>query len=255
METRQKSKDLEKLKIVPIQEEEQEGKIKRNLHPNLPNVYRGQLITIVAPIRSGKSVTWNNMLLNDNFYNDLFPNDGVTIISNTIASDSTSRFAYQKYKHNCHEIYSDKIIKDLIKRQKAKIENKEEDTGFCLILDDLCGEFSKHGKKGMSAINFATRFRHYVKKPDPCLVVYSTQRYFDLNPVVRNNTTSMLISGNIKNQKELEQISFDMADTFGGQDKFNEMMAEVRKEPYNWLYLRLDKQPPEAYKNFQQRLF
>ena len=81
METRQKSKDLEKLKIVPIQEEEQEGKIKRNLHPNLPNVYRGQLITIVAPIRSGKSVTWNNMLLNDNFYNDLFPNDGVTIIS------------------------------------------------------------------------------------------------------------------------------------------------------------------------------
>ena len=80
-------------------------------------------------------------------------------------------------------------------------------------------------------------------------------KYFDLNPVVRNNTTSMLISGNIKNQKELEQISFDMADTFGGQDKFNEMMAEVRKEPYNWLYLRLDKQPPEAYKNFQQRLF
>jgi hypothetical protein len=255
METRKKSKDLEKLKIVPIQEEEDEGKVKRPIHPNLPNIYKGQLICIVAPIRSGKSVTWNNLLLNDSFYNDLFPNDAVHIVSNTISSDSTSRFAYQKFKNNCHEIYSDKIIRDLIKRQKAKIENKEDDTSFALILDDLLGQFPKNGRKGMEAINFATRFRHYVKKPDPCLVLYSTQRYFDLNPVVRNNCTSMLISGNIKSQKELEQISHDFADTFGGIDKFNEMLSEVRKEPFNWLYLRLDKNPPQAFKNFQQQLF
>ena len=255
METRSKSADIEKLKIVPIQEEEDEGKVKRPLHPHLPNVYKGQLICIVAPIRSGKSVVWNNMLLSDNFYNDLFPQDSVHIISNTIRSDSTARFAYQKYKNNCSDIYSDKIIKDIIKRKKAKIENKEKDTGFCVVLDDLLGQFPKNGRKGMAAINFSTRFRHYVSKPDPCLIIYSTQRYYDLNKVVRNNCTSLLISGNIKSQKELEQITLDFADTFGGVDKFNEMMNEVKKEPYSWLYLRLDKNPPEAYLNFQKRLF
>lgn len=255
METRNQSKELNKLRIVPICEEEQEGKIKRPLHPNLPNIYRGQLICLIAPIRSGKGTLWNNMLLGDNFYNDIFPNDAVTIISNTISSDSTSRFAYQKYKNNCHEIYSDKIIKDLIKRQKAKIENDEEDTSFALILDDLLGQFPRGGRRGMEAINFSTRFRHYVRKPDPCLIIYSTQRYFDLNKICRNNCTSLMISGNIKNQKELEQISADFADTFGGTENFERMMGEVKKEPYGWLYLRLDKNPPEAYKNFTERLF
>ena len=81
----------------------------------------------------------------------------------------------------------------------------------------------------MEAINFSTRFRHYVRKPDPCLIIYSTQRYFDLNKICRNNCTSLMISGNIKNQKELEQISADFADTFGGTENFDRMMGEVKK--------------------------
>lgn len=264
MRTRSKSSDSnenfnensnEKLRIIPIQEEEQERKVKRPLHPNLPNIYKGQLICMAAPIRSGKSTIISNMLLGDNFYNELFPQDSVTIISNTICSDSTSRFAYQKFKNNCHDLYSDKIINDIIKRQKAKIENQEKDTSYAIVLDDLLGQFPKNGRKGMAAINLATRFRHYVRKPDPCLIIYSTQRYYDLHPVVRNNATSLLISGNIKSQKEMELISNDFADTFGGVGKFNEMMNEVRATPYSWLFLRLDKNPPEAYKNFTHRLF
>ena len=34
-----------------------------------------------------------------------------------------------------------------------------------------------------------------------------------------------------------------------------EMIEEIQKEPYTWLYLKLDAQPPEAYKNFTERLF
>ena len=257
METRSKKNDnAEKLKIIPIQEEDQKLDIERPLHPNLPNIYRGQLVCIVAPIRSGKSTIWNNMLLNDNFYNDLFPQDAVTIISNTIRSDSSARFAYQKYKTNCHDIYSDKIIKDLIKRQKAKLENKEKKTGFCLILDDLLGNFPKQGRRGMEAIHFATRFRHFCKRGSPCMVIYSSQNFTDINPIIRNNATAFLISGNIRNAREIETITHTFCDSFGGSENFNKMLTEVRsKGPYHWLHLRLDSCPPQAYIDYQTQLF
>ena len=60
----------------------------------------------------------------------------------------------------------------------------------------------------MEAIAFSSRFRHYVKpnSGDPCLILYSTQRYYDLNRVVRNNATGLLFSGNIKSKKEWENI-------------------------------------------------
>jgi len=248
--------NAENLKIIPIRPEESaRRKDLRELHPNLPDVYKGQLIALVAPIRSSKSTTWNNFLHNENFYKDLF-ND-VFIISNTIATDATSRFSYKQFKNTCFEIYKDSIIDGIVKQQRAKIDNDEEDTSYCLILDDLLGQFPKNGRKGAGAVHFSTRFRHYVKpnSGDPCLVLYSTQRYFDLNRIVRNNATGLLFSGNIKSRKEWESIMDDYADTFGGRAKFEEMIKIVQSEPYTWLYLRLDTQPPQALKNFQEQLF
>jgi len=254
METRSKKEDFSKLKIIPIKDDEdQEGKTrKKELHPNLPDVYQGQLLSLVAPIRSSKSTTWNNLILSDNFFNDMFQD--VHVISNTIASDKTSRFAYKKFRHTCHDLYNDSIIRGIITRQKAKMKNKEEDCSFALILDDLLNQFPKNGKKGMEAIAFASRFRHY-SNGDPCMLLYSTQRYYDLNKIVRNNSTGIMFSGNIKSRKEWEQISDDFADVVGGKEHFDDMIKEVQKEPYQWLYLKLDTTPPRAYKNFTTQLF
>jgi hypothetical protein len=153
MNTRATNREMDNLKIVPIKEDEENKKVrKKELHPNLPDIYKGQLLSLVAPIRSSKSTTWNNLLLSDNFFNDMF--NEVHIISNTIASDKTSRFAYKKYRHTCHDIYNDGIVKGIINRQKTKMKNKEEDCSFALILDDLLNQFSKNGKKGMEAISF-----------------------------------------------------------------------------------------------------
>ena len=246
----------EKLQIIPIRPEEgARRKDLRELHPNLPDVYSGQLIALVAPIRSSKSTTWNNFLHNENFYKDLF-ND-VFIISNTIATDATSRFSYKQFKNTCYEIYNDSIINGIVKQQRAKIDNDEEDTSYALILDDLLGQFPKNGRKGAAAIHFSTRFRHYVKpnSGDPCLVLYSTQRYFDLSRIVRNNATGLLFSGNIKSRKEWESIMDDYADTFGGRQRFEEMIKRVQEVPYTWLYLRLDTKPPQALMNFQEQLY
>ena len=34
-----------------------------------------------------------------------------------------------------------------------------------------------------------------------------------------------------------------------------QMIKEVQSEPYTWLYLKLDTNPPTAYKNFTHQLF
>jgi len=105
----------------------------------------------------------NNLLLNPNFYADCFQD--VFIISNTIFNDATSRFASDKWKNTCYEMYDDKIIDDIINTQKRK-KNGEGDTSYCVIYDDICGDLNKHGRKGGKAIYFGTRFRHSVKKGD-----------------------------------------------------------------------------------------
>ena len=135
------------------------------------------------------------------------------------------------------------------------MDNDTPDTSYALIMDDLLGEFSKTGKRGRMAINFATRFRHYVKRGDPCMICYSTQRYGDLDPTVRSNATGLLFSGHIKNHKDWDRIAEDFADTYGGREHFMSMVARVQAVPYAFLYLKLDTQPPEAFLNFSEQLY
>jgi hypothetical protein len=240
------------LTILPIQPPESEMKQRKKLHPNLPDIYKGQLIVCAAPIRSGKSVLWNNMILNPNFYCDCFQD--VHIISNTIFNDSSSRFSAEKYKHTCYEMYSDDVITNIVKKQREK-KSGDGDSSFALILDDICGDLNKHGRKGGKAIHFATRFRHAVNKGDPVLYMINNQKYNDISTIIRNNMTGLFLSGNTKSNKELQTIKEDIADTFGGNAAFDSYMEEARKTPFSWLYFRLDSTPPEVYLNFKDKLY
>jgi len=240
------------LTILPIQPEDSEKRVKKKIHPNLPDIYKGQLLVVASPIRSGKSVLWNNMVLNPNFYDGCFQD--VHIISNTIFNCSTSRFAAEKYKHTCYEMYNDEIINNIVKDQRNK-KKGEGDSSFALILDDICGDLNKHGRKGGKAIHFATRFRHAVNKGDACLYMINNQKYNDISTIIRNNMTGLLLSGNIKSNKELTSIKEDIADTFGGSAKFDEYYERAKEKPYQWLYFRLDSTPPEVYLNFKEKLF
>ena len=238
------------LTILPVTPEVNSKKNKRPLHPNLPDVYKGQLIPIIGGLRSGKSVLVQNMLMNKNFYEDLF--DTNCIISPTIHNCSTSRFAREKYKDTCFDKYDDKIIEDLVKNQKRKKKLEGEDTSYCIIIDDCYNEFNKHGKKGGAILNIASRFRHYVNAGDPVMMLYSTQKYLDLVPMIRANATGLMISGMIKNKKELDTLRYDLDDTVGGQ--FDEFMQRAREQPYSWLYFRMDSVTPEVYLNFKEQL-
>lgn len=246
------------LDILPVKPVETETRKRRQLHYNIPDPYKGQLLVIAAPIRSGKGVLWNNFLLNPNFYADLFQD--VTIISPTIFNDATARFAAEKWKHTCFCEYKDSIIKNLWKNQEDKkkaSETDDTDTGYCLIGDDLVGILNNHmsARKGGEFISFATRFRHMVRKGDPCMIIYSGQKYNNTSSVLRSNMTGLLLSGNMKSQKEIESIKDDIGDTFGGYDAIDEYLERARQKPFSWLYFRLDSTPPEVYLDFKERLF
>jgi len=239
------------LTILPILPEENESKDKTEIHPNLPDIYKGQLISLVGGVRMGKGTLWNGFLHNPNFYENLF--SSVSVISPTIWNDSTSRFTAKKYKETCYDTYEDKIIEDLIKSQEDKKKIDGADTSYCLIVDDCYGEFNRHGRKGGAVLRLASRFRHFVRKGDACMYLYSTQKYLDLLPLLRANSTGYLISGMISNRKELEAIKYDLDDSFGG--RFDELMEHARGEPYQWVYFRLDSTPPQAFLNFTEQIY
>ena len=92
------------------------------------------------------------------------------IVSNTIDNCKTSR--HLKKSFECHNIYNDKIIYNLIEEQeKAGVENEEGEKdkrkSVALIFDDILGSI----KRESIANYLATRFRHYNIQ----LLIYSSQ--------------------------------------------------------------------------------
>tara|TARA_Y100001963_G_scaffold157069_1_gene252258 strand:- start:781 stop:1620 length:840 start_codon:yes stop_codon:yes gene_type:complete len=243
---------LNPLKILPINPEKTNRKKIKKLHPNLPSPY-GLFIMIIAPIKCGKSVTISNLCLNDNFYNDIFRD--IHICSNTISHDSSSRFLYDKYKNTCYDTYDDGIIKTFLKTQKNRMDNGDSDTSFAWVFDDILGSISK-GRKGGEANFFATRFRHFANRGDPTMMIFSTQKYLSINSIIRNQANVILISGRIGSAREIQAIEQDYADIVGGAANFRKMLSEVRKHPYSWLVIRLDKgSGVEAWLNFDKKLY
>ncbi len=243
--------------ILPIKPMESEGEA-REIHYNLPNVNTGSLIVLVGPVKSGKGTLWNNLLHNDSMYGDDFF-DMVTIMSNTIKHDQTSRFSYEKWKDSCYSFYSDAVMEALIEIQEAKLKIKEADTSYAIIIDDMHGGFSKNsgGKERRAFPNFCTRFRHFARRgKDPCMVLVSTQRIMDLDCAVRTCATNVCLSSGIKSAKELDRIMDIWADSYGGKKSFLNLWKQVQDNgPYSWLHLYLDRTPCEAYINFSTRIY
>ena len=78
------------LNIYQVMPEEEEENVKRELHENLPNIYKAQALLLVSPLRGGKSSLICNLMEREEMFKDLFAN--VDIISPTVAQDSTWRF-------------------------------------------------------------------------------------------------------------------------------------------------------------------
>jgi len=245
---------MDDLDIKPIKNPNGDSVQRKLVNDVLPDIYKGAMVCIVGGPKSGKGTTIQNLIHRESMYKDLFSD--VYIISPTIYTDQTAHYSRVKYENTCYDQYNDGIIAGIIQNQKDKISKPEVDTSYAIILDDLCGQFSKNGgKKGQAAIHLCSRWRHYVRPHsyDPSLILYSTQRYFDLNKIVRCCATHLMFSGGIKNSKEWLNIMEDYADLYGGEGHFQSMIDRVQETPYSWLYLNIE--DGVAYKNFTEQLY
>ena len=209
------------------------------LHPNLPKP--PTLLTMISPVKTGKSTIVSNLFLNENFYGqDYF--DEVHIISNTIYNDVTSRFLLKSCE--CYDHYEDSIIEGIVERQK-KYE-KQDQPHLAVALDDCLGSIRRE-----ATINhLASRFRHYNIK----LLLISSQNFRNVSPVIRSNSTAVIVGSPFPNSKELGKIAEEYGDMFGGEKKFLQLYRYATPKRYDFLYLDLSENPPHAYHKFSKKI-
>ena len=156
------------------------------------------LIVLQAPVASGKTTTFVNLLYDDNFYREMF--DSVVIFSPTIHNDLTWKVALDD---DTVTIYSgeeleniDDTMEHLYKIQLDRVREAEEAGNspphMLMIIDDCLGLLGKKFNR------LVTRHRH------PRLsIMVSTQNFRALNLQVRQNSSHYMIY-RTNNNKELE---------------------------------------------------
>ena len=212
-------------------------KQRKAVHPNLPEL--PCIMCLVMPTKSGKSTILSNMLLREDFYKDV--HDNVTIFSNTIEQDVTSRFLCKA--HDTYTGYDDNVLSGIISQQKSF---KDEDRPFIgLVFDDILGSV----KRNSYLNHLVTRSRHY----GVGMLAVSVQSFKAVGPTIRNNVNAF-ICGNLQNMSELDKISQEYNGMFGGDEKFRKIYAEATKQRYDFLYLDLQNNPARAFRNFETQL-
>ena len=230
------------LTILPIKPNEETHKLKKQVHPYLPDINRGALALLISPIRSGKSTLISNLLLNPAMYRDAF--DIVYIISNTIMNDDTSRFLKEAFPETIFDEYSDDIIRNIINYQKSFAKDKQPTVA--IIMDDYLGI-----KGGSLIYHLASRFRHYNIK----LLLFASQLFRGLPPVLRQNATNVFMGGPNPSDLELEKMFFEYGALYDGPDNLAKLYANAVDKRYNFLHLDLASNPSVAYKNLGQIIY
>jgi hypothetical protein len=212
------------------------------LHPHLPQVEGfggGALCLLVSPVRTGKSTLISNMLLNDQFYDAQERFDNVSIISNTIANDITSRFLRKAF--DTYDSYSDEIVNGIVERQKAY--EKEEQPEIAVVLDDCLGSIRREAKIN----HLCSRYRHFNIR----LLIISSQNFRACSPIIRQNATNVIVGSPFPNQKELEKMAEEYGDSFGGKDNWLKIYQMATPNRYDFLHMDFQSNPPKAYHNFE----
>lgn len=230
--------DLTIFPVKPLDDD----KNQRQIHPNLPDINKGALLLLIAPIKTGKSSIIVNLLLNPNFYRDKF--DIVYIISNTIHNDTTSRFLKEAFPETIFDEYSDDIIHNIINYQKSFPKDKQP--LIAIILDDYLGI-----KGGSMIYHLASRSRHY----NVGLLAFASQLFRGMPPVLRQNATHAIIGSPNPNQLEIDKIAEEFGALYEGEDNFKRLYRDAGRKRYDFLYLDLQGNPTKAYRNFTELIF
>lgn len=230
---------MSELDILPIKP--LDIKETKSYHPHLPSIdrNRGSLILIVGSQNSGKTTIINNLLLSKHFWGgkESAFDGGVFIFSPSLDLDDSCRFLREQFE--CYTEYKNEYLEEIIKRQKEYPKDKMPK--IMIVIDDSSGLIDRN-----SNINhFLTRFRH-----SNANIILSIQNFKSLSPIARSNASAVLLMNGIINDKEMFKIEEEYDGQYKGTLKY--MYEEYANTPYSFLYMKVRKNPPEAYRNFTE---
>tara|TARA_R100000700_G_scaffold40925_3_gene58519 strand:- start:1007 stop:1744 length:738 start_codon:yes stop_codon:yes gene_type:complete len=227
------------LTILPVKKDNHGIRIRRPIHPILPDVHKGANMIIVSSVRSGKSNLLVNLMMNSNFLKDAF--DDVYIFSSTIHQDQTSRKLRDAFPASSYDHFDENKLMRILDHQK-QFED-EDRPSIAIILDDITTL-----KPKSPFFNLATNFRHH----GIGLLVYTVQNFKMIPPVVRSNATNLLIG--TLNSQQMKQVAEEYGDNYGGPDNFIRQHRIAVPERFNFLYGRLDQYPAKLHRNFDTKV-
>ena len=228
------------LKVLPLKPILESSS--KKYHPMLPSINRnrGFLGLLIGSTSCGKTTLLNNLLLNKNMWGgkkNAF--DQVHIFSPSINLDDSARFLREHF--NTYEMYDDKILDNILEGQEEY--PKEQMPKICIVIDDSIGMIGRNAKLN----SFLSRYRHW-----NCNVLFSVQHFRSLDTIARANGTHIWVF-NLPNLREVEKMN----EEYGGlyQDNFMDLYRQATKDKYNFLYLKTKQNPPEAFHNFDEKIY
>jgi len=228
------------LNIYPVRDDSDDAyKLVTPVHPNLPDLRRNFVLCLCAPRHSGKTTLYSNLLLRKDMFNapENCPG-GVFIFSPTIMSDLTAKWIREIYPESIYPKYEDSIVKDIITMQESYPPS--ERPKIMIIIDDSIGVKTPY------LSNLASRSRHW-----NCCLLFSVQNFKQLNKTARANLSDVVL-GMTYNHKQLEDIYEELGCLVGTKKRFMKLFKYACNKKYSMLYMKLDKNPCQVYKNFTE---
>lgn len=232
--------DSNYLDILPVKipEQIQSKPLSKPIHPILPQMDKN-VILVYAPKASGKGVWLNSLIFKfwgmDNI-------DSLFYISPTIKTDKTAYWFREKYPNTLYTEYSDELINDIIRFQK---NTPSKERGRAVIIADDCVDFSQN----RNALTYlCTRARHV-----GCLPIILSQSIRSVNKIIRNQA-SEVVAFKLNSDEEINSLYETYGAIFTDKKTFRQICRYVWDKKYNFMYMRLDENPVEIYKNFTEKL-
>lgn len=202
------------------------------------------IMSIIAPTGSGKSVLISNIVRK--FYYKQF--DKVYFCSSNVNDDNkVYDNAYNSIEFDETRIFQD-INDDIINYIKMDIETDDDfekkDFRTLLIIDDLITSIAN--RKNKDVIKFILKSRHI-----KCSIIIISHKFNMLPTIIRNNLTDLILFRS-KSKQELETIYKGIIDL--EEEKWIDFYKYSTNEPFNFLYVKLNKNPQLYYHNFTEQL-
>lgn len=201
-------------------------------------------LLLIAPKGSGKTTLLHNVL---NWYYNYY--DMVFIWSPTINMDVKWGKLIDKLEIPPEQLFNKLLESDvsgiMLKVKDFNNGRENNDKLKVLMIFDDCVELLPKSKKVSFINRLSMNHRHYNISH-----IIVSQSYKKLDPVVRSNTTGMILF-NTDNTAERVKIVEELAGNLGRM-KFEEMWLDCVREKYGFLYINYDTRL--IYKNFDKEI-